>query len=140
MIISLVALELLRRKSSFVLANTEYQHFKSRTQALREFNKQAITERSKFEQENTHNDLGQKGGPKATMAVVTLILAIDGDNTKTTLIQSAKDVEETLRKIATDSLVDNCLQSAEILWTPEDRSETLSLRDIIADYPELRAV
>ena len=49
-------------------------------------------------------------------------------------------MEEALRKIASDAKVDDCLQSAEILWTPEDRSETLTLREVVADYPELRSV
>lgn len=73
--------------------------------------------------------------------MVTLVLAIDGDSTEIpTRINSVSDVEEALRKIASDAKVDDCLQSAEILWTPEDRSETLTLREVVADYPELRSV
>jgi uncharacterized membrane protein len=74
------------------------------------------------------------------MMVITLILNIDGDSTKLNKINSISDVEQALRKIAANSKVEDCLQSAEILWTPEDRTETLSVRDIIADYPELRAI
>ena len=76
-----------------------------------------------------------------TQAVVTLVLAIDGDSTEIpTRINSVGDVEDALRKIASDSKVDDCLQSAEILWTPEDRTETLTLREVVADYPELRSI
>ena len=72
---------------------------------------------------------------------MTLVLAIDGDSTKIpTRIDSVADVEEALRKIASDSKIDDCLQSAEILWTPEDRTETLTLRDVVADYPDLRSI
>ena len=72
---------------------------------------------------------------------MTLVLAIDGDSTEIpTRINSVSDVEEALRKIASDAKVDDCLQSAEILWTPEDRTETLTLREVVADYPELRSV
>ena len=72
---------------------------------------------------------------------MTLVLAIDGDSTQIpTRINSVSDVEEALRKIASDSKVDDCLQSAEILWTPEDRAETLTLREVVADYPDLRSV
>ena len=74
------------------------------------------------------------------MAVVTLVLAIDGDSTKVPKINSVADIEEALRKIASDSKVDNCLQSVEILWTPEERNEILSRQDVVADYPELRSV
>jgi uncharacterized membrane protein len=75
------------------------------------------------------------------MAVVTLVLAIDGDSTQIpTKINSIGDVEEALRKIASDAKVEDCLQSVEILWTPEERTETLSRRDVLADYPELRTL
>jgi uncharacterized membrane protein len=77
---------------------------------------------------------------KATMAVVTLVLSIDGDSTKVPMIRSIGDVEDALRKIASDVKVDDCLTGAEILWTPEDKSETLSFRDVVADYPELISV
>lgn len=137
---SQVALEVLRRKSSIISASTEYQHFKSRSQALREFNNQATKERSKFERENTRAYQVTEAGSKATMAVVTLVLSIDGDSTKVPRITSIEDVEESLRKIASDSKMDDCLQSVEILWTPEERSETLTLKDVIADYPTLRSV
>jgi len=148
---SQVALELLRRRSSIVSASSAHNHFKDRTRAGREFNAKSIQQRSKFEQE-TFSQFGgvdysakklsssNEASDKATMAVVTLILAIDGDSTKPPQINSISDVETALRKIASDAKVDECLQSAEILWTPDDRSETLSMRDVVADYPDLRSV
>jgi len=69
-----------------------------------------------------------------------LVLAVDGDSTRIPNIRSISDVEGALRKIASDVRVSDCLQGAEILWTPEDRTETLSYRDVIADYPELTSV
>jgi uncharacterized membrane protein len=154
---SQVALELLRRKSSIVSASTKYQHFNDRTKAQREFQTIAIKERGKFETETVSNYGGvdysnnnskrllsggtsSSSSSQATMAVVTLVMAIDGDSTKLSPIRSMADVEEALRKIAADAKVDDALQSCEILWTPEDRSETLTLRDVVADYPELRSV
>ena len=74
------------------------------------------------------------------MAVVTLLIEIDGDSTQLPNVSSMASVEDALRKIASDARVGECLQSAEILWTPEDRSESLSARDVVADYPELRQV
>ena len=155
---SQVALELLRRRSSIVSASSSYKHFNNRNQAQREFQSKSIKERSKFETETVSryggvdysaripalagggDSLNAAGGSKATMAVVTLVLAIDGDSTKVPTINSITDVENALRRIASDSKVDDCLQSAEILWTPQDAGETLSLRDVVADYPELRSV
>lgn len=148
---SQVALELLRRKSSISAATTEYQHFRSRDQAQREFNSLSVQERGKFEKESiskfggvdySSGESTVTGGfnDKATMAVVTLVLAVDGDSTKVPQIRSMSDVENALRKIASDVRVSDCLQGAEILWTPEDRTETLSFRDVVADYPELTSV
>jgi uncharacterized membrane protein len=153
---SQVALELLRRKSSIVSAAASSQHYKNRDQALRNYNSVSIKERAKFEQETVSQYGGVDYGDasarlrsytsgslvdgQATMAVVTLLLAIDGDSTKLPSISSIASVEEALRKIAGDVKVDTCLQSAEILWTPTDRSETLTLREVVADYPQLRSV
>ena len=149
---SQVALELLRRKSQIVSATTKTQHFRDSTKATQSFGQRAIQERSKFEKESFSRyrgtDYGSSSFPgsdvvsgKATMAVVTLLVEIDGDSTsKLPNISSLSNVEEALRKIAADSRVGECLQSAEILWTPGDRSETLTERDVVADYPELRSV
>jgi len=152
---SQVALELLRRRSSIVSASSSYQHFLDSTKAGRAYEAKAIKERSKFERETLSKYGGVDYSPRtgstpvlpgkmdgqATMAVVTLVLAIDGDSTKIpTNINSIADVEEALRKIASDAKVDDCLQSVEILWTPEERTETLSRRDVLADYPELRSI
>jgi uncharacterized membrane protein len=150
---SQVALELLRRRSSIVSASSSYNHFEDYTRAGREFQSLSVQERSKFEKETVSKyggvDYGARnnnapatttGTDKATMAVVTLVMAIDGDSTKIPKINSISDVEDALRRIASDVKVDDCLQCSEILWTPEERSETVSLRELVADYPELRAV
>mmetsp|Transcript_16925 Transcript_16925/g.40997 ORF Transcript_16925/g.40997 Transcript_16925/m.40997 type:complete len:470 (+) Transcript_16925:2094-3503(+) len=149
---SQVALELLRRRSSIVSANSSYKHFNDRSKALRDFQSRSVKERSKFETETvsqfggvnygigSNDKVSGSNGGKATMAVVTLLLAIDGDSTKGPKINSVEDLEKTLRKISADAKVDDCLQSAEILWTPTERWESLSPRDVVADYPELRSI
>merc|ERR1712224_298298 len=143
--------------SAITAAYTSTRHFRDRSKALRAFGNLAISERSKFETETVNKfggvdynsgrsflagggALKTKNSDKATMAVVTLLLAIDGDSTELNKINSAPDVEQALQRIASDSKVDDCLQSVEILWTPEDRSETLSFRDVVADYPDLRSI
>eukprot|EP00526_Cylindrotheca_closterium_P010791 CAMPEP_0113620404 /NCGR_PEP_ID=MMETSP0017_2-20120614/10396_1 /TAXON_ID=2856 /ORGANISM="Cylindrotheca closterium" /LENGTH=391 /DNA_ID=CAMNT_0000530065 /DNA_START=216 /DNA_END=1391 /DNA_ORIENTATION=+ /assembly_acc=CAM_ASM_000147 len=148
---SQVALELLRRRTSISSASSSYKHYRDSQKASRDFQSKSVQERSKFEREvvskfggvdysSSSRTPGTKADGKATMAVVTLILNIDGDSTKIPKINSLSDVEEALRKIASDAKVDDCLQSAEILWTPEDRTESLSQGDVVADYPELRSV
>jgi uncharacterized membrane protein len=148
-----VALELLRRKQSFVAGSSSYSHFKDFSKAQREFNNLSVRERGKFESETIskyggvdYSAQNQSAGggaltSKATTAVVTLVLAIQGDSTKIpTRISSIRDIESALTQIASDAKVDDCLQSAEILWTPEERSETLTQREVFADYPDLRSI
>lgn len=150
---SQVALEVLRRRSSIVSASSSTQHFSNRPKALKAFQNLSVRERSRFEIETVSKFGGvdyssssstklleSDDESKATMAVITLVLAIDGDSTKLHKIKGLSDVEQALKKIASDSMVGDCLQSAEILWTPEDRSETLRVQDVIADYPELRSI
>ncbi|CAB9519298.1 Protein of unknown function (DUF1517) [Seminavis robusta] len=150
---SQIAVELLRRKASVVAGATDYQHYRNRDKAQRAFNSLSVEERGKFEQETISKfggvdyasnsrvqSFGAADGSKATMAVVTLCLAIDGDKTKVPEIRNMRDIEEALRKIASDAKVSDCLQGAEILWTPQDSSESLTFRDVVADYPELNSV
>ena len=148
---SQVALELLRRKSSISAAWTRSKHFSRTQEAQREYQQRSVQERSKFEQETvsqyggvdySSRSVGNTGATdsKATMAVVTILIAIDGDSTKLPQVNSLRDVENALQKIASDVKTDDCLLSAEILWSPEARTETLSKRDVVADYPELRSV
>ena len=70
---------------------------------------------------------------------VTLIVAIDGDRTKFPKINGMRDPEQALTRLTTDVKVDDCLRSAEILWTPDDGNDVISERDVIVDYPKLRS-
>ena len=153
---SQVALELLRCKASIVSAHAESKKFMSIEPAQRNFNARVDQERAKFEQETAISQYGgvnysgassttsssssSSGCDKATVAVVTLVIVIDGDSTTLPAIRSMANVEQALQRIASDAKVSDCLQSAEILWTPQDQSETLTLQDVIADYPKLRTV
>jgi Predicted membrane protein len=169
-LVSQVALELLRQKRFIFAADTEYKHFSRGNEngAQRHFSSKTIQERSKFEKENTSKyggvdyssssfdddddafgksssfvlEDGTSGSilPRATNAVVTLIISIDGDSTKLPQINNVSDLEKALTRIATDVKVDDCLRSAEVLWTPDDKRDVLSDRDIYVDYPKLRNV
>ncbi len=154
---SSVALELLRQKHSIFAANTKYTHYNNGEKAQRDFSNLAITERSKFERESVNkyggvdynnsisndyptNKLGDQYSPQATAVVVTILLSIDGDSTKVPNIKSVSDLQKALTQIASDVKVDDCLRSAEVLWTPEDPNDTMSEKDVIVDYPELRTL
>lgn len=151
-LVSQVALELLRQKRSIFAADSDFKHYKDGNSAQREFNSMAIRERSKFERESISKfggvDYAERGtrrltdgfNPQATAAVVTLLISIDGDSTKLPRINSIGDLEKALTRIATDVKVDDCLRSAEVLWTPEDPNDVLTERDVTADYPKLRTI
>mmetsp|Transcript_4100 Transcript_4100/g.6240 ORF Transcript_4100/g.6240 Transcript_4100/m.6240 type:complete len:461 (+) Transcript_4100:388-1770(+) len=152
-LVSQVALELMRQKRSIFAANTEYTHFKDGKVAEREFNSMAIMERSKFEKEGTNvyggvdygvdnsdKDVSASFHPQATVAVITLLIAIDGDSTKLPIINNVNDLEKALMIIATDVKVDDCLRSAEVLWTPEGSEDVVTEKDVIVDYPKLRSI
>lgn len=158
-LVSQVALELLRRKSSIVAASARGRHYNDKDdsgggRAQRAYNDISIRERAKFQRETVSKyggvDYGSSDIKKttnysadATIAVVTIIMMIDGDSTSKALssnVNSLRDVEDALSRIASDAKADACLRSAEILWTPEERSETLTMKEVLADYSNLRSV
>ena len=156
---SQVALELLRRKSSIVAACAKGRHFGDAggAQAQREYNGATVRERGKFQRETISRYGGVdyssekkklKSSPDdysadATVAVITIVMLIEGDSTSDAMpsrMNSVRDVESALSRIASDARVDDCLRGAEILWTPEERDETLTMREVLADYPSLRSI
>jgi uncharacterized membrane protein len=71
--------------------------------------------------------------------VVTLSFCIEGNSLldSSNKIRSRSSLIKALTQIAADALVNDSLLSAELLWTPEDPSDTLSVADVHADYPTL---
>jgi Protein of unknown function (DUF1517) len=139
-----VATELLLRKSLIVSAHATSRHFRVRDKALRAYGFWRVTEKVKFQQpaETTNPTSLTTSDDGATMAVVTLLLAIDGHMTRPRPIRSLASVADALRKIAVDSKVDYCLQQADVFWTPPSGSNTtfLTAMDVNVDYPQLRPV
>jgi uncharacterized membrane protein len=72
-----------------------------------------------------------------TVAIVTINFAIEGDATKLPSIRTRDDLRHALFRISSDAQVADCLLTAEVLWSPEDSSETLSRESVYADYPDL---
>lgn len=143
-----VALELMREEKSIKSAQSTYQHFSTASEAEREFQRISVQERSKFDKETINKyggiDIGQATtqsketiSDKATAAIVTISISIQGDRTKLPNIRTRKDVADALSRIAADAPVEDCLLSAEVLWAPEARSDRLTDEDIIAEHPSL---
>ena len=74
---------------------------------------------------------------KATECVITLLISINGDSSKTLRVRNMKDLEDALTQIATDVKMKDSLRSAEVIWTPEDHMDVLSEREVFTDYPTL---
>jgi len=152
-VVSEISLELLRKDSAIASVDTSIQHFGSVRDAQVAFQKASIMNRSKLDRESVSNVGGSKNiqregeskgdnffKPLATMAVVTLGLCIEGNSLSTRIpkqVRNRKDLQNALSQIASDVQTEDCLLSAEILWTPEEENDFLSERDIYADYPDL---
>lgn len=72
-----------------------------------------------------------------TNAVVSVKLSIEGDSTRMPKIVLRQDLRNALQCIAADAQVEDCLISAEILWSPEESTDRLTADDIYASYPDL---
>lgn len=154
-LVSEVCLELIRQQIHIFAASTSYKHYTNEADASRGFNTLSIKERSKFDRETvnkfggidnassqpleevtSNNDEGAR-----TSAIVTILLSIEGNKTKPRERMNCwQDLWDGIHLISADAKVDDCLLSAEILWTPEDRSDSINRRDIAADYPDLRII
>jgi len=124
--------------------------------AEREYNNISVQERGKFQRETVSKYGGvdysnamiesteMEYSAKSTMAVVTIVMMIDRDSTSKQLsplkVNSIQDVLDALSCIAADAKADNCHRGAEILWTPEERDETLTMREVFTDYSSLRSL
>lgn len=86
-------------------------------------------------------DLSQRRTPKnksdskATLAIVSINIAVQGDGAKLPTIQFRQNLRDAMSQIA--SQAKGSLLSAEIVWAPEDSSETLTADDVYADFPDL---
>lgn len=116
-----------------------------------EFNRLALTERSKFSGEtlsNVNNQIQQATAqlPSEESAltqapgeyiVVTLVVASQG-SLQLPKIDSSQDLQQALNTLG--SVSSDRLLALEVLWTPQAEGETLSAEEVVAEYPDLRLV
>ncbi|HEY9626712.1 MAG TPA: DUF1517 domain-containing protein [Coleofasciculaceae cyanobacterium] len=145
-------LALMRHPEYWIYAGGETQQTKLEA-AENQFNRLALSERSKFSAEtlsNVNNVLKQAetaalpaaGGALVETApgeyiVVTLLVATQG---KLALppITSTQDLRQALGQIG--SVPSENLMAVEILWTPQAEGDTLSSDDVLAEYPDLKLI
>lgn len=143
------SLEMARQEKSIVSVESHFGHTKTPTQAERQYNRQSAQQRSKFDRESLSNYGGKRltGDSKinsdsppssATVALVTIHLAIEGNSLRAfDNIKSRKDLKDALSRISGDVQVEDCLLAAEVIWSPEDPTEQMTMEDIYSDFPSL---
>jgi uncharacterized membrane protein len=145
-LLSDASIALLRREGSWSAASIRGERFSGSSKAEPFFQRTAVTERSKFEKENTGSNLMRNNlygnaisQGSRTQAVVSIVCAIRGRSDALRNVRSARDIKEALQTLASEALTDDGenVMAVEVMWTPSDANEVLSQRDIIVDYPEL---
>lgn len=142
MVLQEATLALLRHPEYWVYGKTESNLSQLET-AESQFNRYALSERSKYSEETLSNveglsrreaSEGGSGESPAEYIVVTLLAGIQGkvDLPKTT---SADDIRQALRQLG--STGSENLLAVEVIWTPQAEDDTLSNDDLLSAYPDL---
>lgn len=148
-------LSLLRHPEYWAYANSQIQQT-SLASAENQFNRLALSERSKFSAETLSNvdnllrqaeaqqALSAAGGELATLEkdpgayiVVTLLVASEG-KLQLPAINNTQDLRQAISQIG--SVPSERLLALEVLWTPQASGDTLSADEVVAQYPELKLV
>eukprot|EP00586_Coscinodiscus_wailesii_P011940 CAMPEP_0172495066 /NCGR_PEP_ID=MMETSP1066-20121228/63143_1 /TAXON_ID=671091 /ORGANISM="Coscinodiscus wailesii, Strain CCMP2513" /LENGTH=272 /DNA_ID=CAMNT_0013266513 /DNA_START=87 /DNA_END=905 /DNA_ORIENTATION=+ len=137
-----VCLSLLRRKDEWVGACSQSKWFGGDDSGKAEsfFNDLANKEAAKFEKEYFPGDDSEEKGGGPTIAVVSLVMEIEGDNTEFERAgYSIAETQKVLNSIASDAMVEDgdLVNAVEVFWTPGEKSEVLTRTDVIIDFPEL---
>mmetsp|Transcript_11816 Transcript_11816/g.25186 ORF Transcript_11816/g.25186 Transcript_11816/m.25186 type:complete len:258 (+) Transcript_11816:170-943(+) len=135
-------LALLRKSDNWVGACSDSEWFKEQEMGKAEskYNLWADREACKFEKEYVPPEGSEPAEGNPTVAVVSLIIEIQGDETNFDRAGfSTADTKSVLTSIASDCRVEggDCLNAFEVFWTPSEPKEVLTERDIIVDFPEL---
>lgn len=137
-----VCLALLRRQDEWVGACSTSKWFGGDDYGKAEsyFNDLANREAAKFEKEYYPGDDSEEKGGGPTVAVVSVVIEIEGDNTEFDRAgYSITETQKVLNSIASDAMVEDgeLVNAVEVFWTPGEKSEVLTRPDIITDFPEL---
>lgn len=116
-----------------------------------EFNRLALEERLKLNEEtltNTSGNRAEKARASATDSdlrnvpseyiVVSLVVAAEGTLTRKLPknVDAVRDVDRALKALASVSVGN--LQAVEVIWAPQSLRDTLTAQEMLADHPELK--
>jgi uncharacterized membrane protein len=109
-LLSEASIALLRRQGSWTAAAFEGKKFNSKADAEPFYQKTAVAERSKFEQETDGGLIKSDNLNRgiATKTVVSLVVAVRGRSEAAALsnVRSVRDVQNVLQSLASDALTD----------------------------------
>lgn len=136
-------LALLRAPETWTHAATQSKTVKTKQAAKEEFESLSLEERSKFDVESLSNVEGnvkkqaiiQRDQGLADYIVVTLIVGTAHDNPLLTQVMSANELKAALKKLG--SVTPDYLMVYEVLWSPQDESDSLSEDELMLNYPNL---
>lgn len=143
MVLQEATLSLLRHPEYWVYGKTE-SNVSQLESAETEFNRLALSERSKYDEETLSNVEGNfRESERETNSdeilseyiVVTVLAGIQG-KAELPKTNSADDLRQALRQLG--STGSENLLAVEIIWTPQAEGDTLSNDDLLAAYPDLQ--
>ncbi|WP_052050742.1 DUF1517 domain-containing protein [Leptolyngbya sp. KIOST-1] len=138
------ALALLRHPDYWTHVGADSQTVAGREKAAELFERLSIQERSKFAVEtlvNVGGEVQRRAMPTApsdevaSHIVVTLLLGTADDRPLFKSVNSVADLNAVLQRLG--SISPAYLLVYELLWTPQDPSDSLSADELIANYPDL---
>jgi uncharacterized membrane protein len=142
------ALVLLRSPEYWSHVLCSSQTLKSREEAKQVFDELSIKERSKFSAETLSNVGGyvQRRSPvpvdgdeePTAYIVVTFLVATANDQPLFDKIYSAEDLQQVLTKLA--SIGSDYLFVFELLWSPQEETDSLTYDELVTEYSELISI
>lgn len=138
------ALSLLRHPEYWTHVQTHSETVKSREEAGQVFERLSIQERSKFSAETFSNVGGkirqnqsrpQSEGDPASYLVVTLLLGTEDDHPLFGPLHSAEELRSALQQVA--AITPDYLLVFELLWSPQEATDSLSYDDLLTQYSDL---
>lgn len=142
-LLSETCLALLRKQKDWNSVAYEAEVFGRKQKAEPRFQQIAIKERAKFEKENPEVSLirsSSRPGSQPTQAVISLVVAMRGKSTAfSKSVKTLSEVRSCLQSLCADALIDEGenVMAVEVLWTPAEKGEVITPRELIEDYPEL---
>lgn len=139
------ALALLRHPEFWTHVSAESKTLASREAAQQRFNQLSIAERSKFSAETLVNVGGSRrqiqvakpnADESAAYIVVTLLVGTANDQPLFESVLSAESLRSTLEAIA--AFPADYLFTVELLWSPQDESDSLTYDELLTEYTDMR--